>query len=74
MQRLADEVGLGAAVIYDDEEPHWWIYRTTWILVTKNQDLLDVPEITAATEPRDKTKRPEPLWTDDHASLVQIMK
>lgn len=72
--RLASEFGLHAAVVYDDDEPHWWVYRTTWILVTTNQDLLDVPEIASVTEVVNKSDPRRPLWTDDHASLFQIMK
>ena len=37
VENLAHEFGLGVAVIPDDDEDEWWIYRTTWILVTKNR-------------------------------------
>jgi hypothetical protein len=72
VKRLAAEFGLTAATISDDDEPNWWTYRTTWILVTRNQALLGSPEIVDVAEI--SHDRPEPLWTDDHASLFAVLR
>jgi hypothetical protein len=74
VERLAAEYGLKAATISDDEERESWVYRTTWILVTKNQTFLETPAINAVAEYPDESAKPGPLWTDDHASLFQIMR
>ena len=74
VENLAKHFNLGIAVISDDDEKDWWIYRTTWILVTKNQAMLDKPEISSVTDTSEHAEKPVGLWTDDHASLYQILK
>jgi hypothetical protein len=71
---LAREFGLSAATISDDYEESWWIYRTTWILLSKNQTFMKSDPITLATEEPSSKPREPVLWTDDHASLYQILK
>ena len=71
---LAREFGFSSALIADDYEESWWIYRTTWILLTKNKALLNRDAISLATEDPAKQTREPVLWTDDHASLYQILK
>lgn len=73
VENAARQLGLRAAVIADDQKDEWWVYRTTWILVTKNQALLDTPVIHAMTDPSPSTRKAA-LWTDDHASVVEILK
>jgi SAM-dependent methyltransferase len=72
VHRLADAFGLTAVTVYDDNEPEWWVYRTTWVLVTANHELLDAPEIVAATGWESMTHAP--LWTDDHTSLFEVLR
>lgn len=73
VERLALEHGLKVVTISEDDEPAYWVYRTTWILVTKNQEFLDQEAIdSVAYGPREKSKQ-APLWTDDYASLYQIL-
>ncbi|HEX2854852.1 MAG TPA: fused MFS/spermidine synthase [Opitutaceae bacterium] len=74
VENAAKHFGLESAVISDDENEDWWVYRTTWILLTKNQALLDNEEIAKVTEILTPPKRAVPLWTDDHASLIEILK
>ena len=74
VEKLAEQFGMGVAVIYDDDNPDWWIYATTWILVSKNKEFLAQSAIADVAQPAEKTKRPAPLWTDDYASLYSIMK
>jgi spermidine synthase len=74
VQKLAAHYGLHVATISDDNAPDWWVYSTTWMLVTANKDFLAHETIKAAAEPDDATKKDLPLWTDDFASLYAIMK
>lgn len=73
VDELALHFGLKAVSISDDELD-WWAYSSTWILVTKNEALLATAAIhDAADEPAKQPPAPV-LWTDDHASLYQILK
>jgi SAM-dependent methyltransferase len=74
VERVAEHLQLSVAVIYDDYEPEWWLYATTWILVTRNQAFLEQPAIADIAEEPDESARPGPFWTDDYASLYSIMK
>ena len=74
VERLAEHFGLGTACISDDNSENWWFYGTTWMLVTKNRDLLAKSEIRTATDEPRKKPRPAALWTDDNANLYSIMK
>ncbi|HWA10036.1 MAG TPA: fused MFS/spermidine synthase [Opitutaceae bacterium] len=74
VEDLARDFGLKAAVVSDDDEKDWWVYRTTWILVTRNQALLDNEDIRNATDKPELLAKKVGLWTDDHASLYEILK
>ena len=74
VEKLAAHYGLEAVSISDDNEPDWWIYATTWILVTKNKELLQTDKIREAAEAPETGGKPFPLWTDDFASLYSILK
>jgi len=74
VENLAHEFGLGVAVIPDDEEDEWWIYRTTWILVSANKSLLARHEIGKVTEHPVPPNLKVGVWTDDHSSLYEILR
>jgi hypothetical protein len=75
VEKLAAEFGLACATISDDEhDSEWWVYATTWILVTRNKAFLQQPAIKDATDEPEKLRRPAPFWTDDHTSLFPILK
>ena len=72
---LAKEFGYKMAIIdFDENDEEWWLYSSTWILLTRDQNLLDQPAIQAATKKSKFSKRQVPLWTDDFTSLFQILK
>ncbi len=56
-----------------DEEANWWEYASTWILLTRDQEYLRLPAISQAASPAKTNTHPIPLWTDDFASLFQIL-
>jgi hypothetical protein len=61
-----------AIIDYDEEEDDWWYYSSTWLLLSRNRELIGRAEIQAsATTPKTNSL---PLWTDDFASLLQIFQ
>jgi spermidine synthase len=74
VEKLAEHFKLEVVSISDDNEPEWWIYATTWMLVTKNKTFLENEKIRTAAEPAETGNQARPLWTDDFASLYSIMK
>ncbi|KAF0179026.1 MAG: hypothetical protein FD161_1519 [Limisphaerales bacterium] len=74
VENVAKEFGYQRLSISDgDGEKDWWIYSSTWVLLSKNQDLMTLIASrteSAKSEPSTKTV---PLWTDDYASLLPIM-
>jgi hypothetical protein len=51
-----------------------WLYSSTWVLLTRNDELLRAPLIRDATYPLPAYPRPVSPWTDDFASLFPILK
>ncbi len=74
VEKLAEHFGLQVATISDDNEPEWWIYATTWMVLSKNKAIMEHEEIKDVAEAPEPTNRNFPLWTDDFASLYTIMK
>ena len=73
VERLASEFGLSTVCISEDSEANWWVYATTWVLVSRDKEFLAAKDIRAAGDaPSGRTDGP--LWTDDFASLYAIMK
>jgi hypothetical protein len=74
VEGLARHYGLESATIADDPpNEDWWLYPTTWVLLTRNRALLEERDISTVTEARDESAAIVE-WTDDHASLFGILK
>ena len=72
---LAKEFGYKMAIIdYDENDDEWWLYASTWILLTRDENLFEQSAIRAATRSSKASARKVPLWTDDFTSLFQILK
>ena len=65
-----------AAIDYDDavEEGDWWLYSSTWILLTHDERIIKSPSIRAAAYTVNTNSAKVPLWTDDFSSLYQVLK
>ncbi len=63
------------AVIDSNTAPNhpFWMLTATWVLLSRNQALLDSPAIRQAARPPDAHFEPVRLWTDDFTSLYQIL-
>ncbi len=62
-----------AVIDYDEDQGDWWLYSSTWVLLSRNADLMGSPLIAAAGSGAPARSR-IPLWTDDFSSLFQILK
>lgn len=71
---LAKEFGYRQAIIdYDELEDQWWLYASTWVLLSRDAQALAAPAIRDYARAPSKTNS-VPIWTDDFASLYQILK
>jgi hypothetical protein len=72
---LAHDCGLHFAVIDHDAKPEqWWIYSSTWVLLARNEKILDLQFIRDASKSSSGSGRANTLWTDDYSSLFQILR
>lgn len=74
VERLAAHFDLHVVTISDDNAPEWWVYATTWMLLTRDKAFLENERIRNAADEAEKESRFLPMWTDDFASLYSIMK
>jgi hypothetical protein len=75
VKTLAAHFGLSVVSIVDNPpSKNWWVFRTTWMLVTRNRAFLETTEIANAADKYEPSPRTAALWTDDHASLYEILK
>ncbi len=72
VRQIADTYGLQTALVTDDETDGD-ASRTDWVLVTRNQKLLEHKSIKEDTTEIDEIAGLR-LWTDDFNNLVQILK
>lgn len=73
--KIADELGLHSARILDEPPgQEWWVYRSTWILLSRVAEVLELPPLRDATSARPKIKPNLRIWTDDYASLFPLLR
>jgi hypothetical protein len=58
----------------DRDEGEWWVYDSTWAIMSPAREMVDRPEMHAASIPIDTNSPSPPLWTDDYSSLYSILK
>lgn len=74
VENVAKEFGYQRLSISDGEgEKDWWIYSSTWVLLSKNKDLMTLIASRSEAADKEPSKKKVPLWTDDYASLLPIM-
>ena len=62
-----------ASIDFEENNEEWWFYGSTWILLSHSEQLLNRPEIRNAAGTVNTNSVNVPLWTDDFASLFQIL-
>jgi len=74
VENLAEKFGYRRLSISDgDSEKDWWIYSSTWVLLSKNEALMNTIASKSESAKSEPSNKKVPLWTDDYASLWQIM-
>ena len=64
-----------ALIDYEESEDEWWLYGSTWLLLTHNEQILNSAAIRGAATITTRTNAPKiALWTDDFASLFPIIR
>ncbi len=72
---LARHFGYRRALIdYEESEDEWWLYASTWVLLTRNEQIVNSPAIRSAASTTSTNSVTIPLWTDDFASLFPIIR
>lgn len=52
----------------------WWMYASSWVLLTRNEEILSSAAIRAAASEVKTNAVRIPLWTDDFASVFQLLQ
>jgi hypothetical protein len=72
---VAKGFGYQMAIIdFEENDEEWWLYSSTWILLSRDDNLIQLPAIQDAKKKSSFSTRKVPLWTDDFTSLFQILK
>lgn len=78
---LAKEFGYALAIVDqeeaatdDEDEDNWWIYASTWVLLSHDEALINAAAIQEGARAVGTNLVQIPLWTDDFASLFQILQ
>ena len=74
VENVAKEFGYQRLSISDgDGERDWWIYSSTWVLLSKNKELMTLIASRTESAKSEASAKLVPLWTDDYVSLWPIM-
>ena len=63
-----------AVIDYEENEEEWWLYSSTWVLLTRSEQIINSPAIRHAVSTAQTNSLKVPLWTDDFASLFPIIR
>lgn len=72
--RLAAEESLAGVSIESDAAPDGSTWHSLWILLSRDRAIFDDPTIAALTMPSPARSDDAPLWTDEHSSLLGILR
>jgi SAM-dependent methyltransferase len=50
------------------------VYASTWVLLSRDRSLFELPQIKDVTRPFPDTPNPIRLWTDDYSNLLQFLR
>jgi spermidine synthase len=63
-----------ASIDYEEADDEWWLYGSTWVLLSRSEQVINRPAIRDAASVVNTNSTKVPLWTDDFASLFQILR
>ena len=58
----------------ENEEGAWWLYGSTFIILSKNREFMNRPALRNAASPPVTAPNNIPLWTDDYTSMFRVLK
>ncbi|WP_414662837.1 fused MFS/spermidine synthase [Horticoccus sp. 23ND18S-11] len=58
----------------NEDDGGWWLYASTWMILSKNKEFLERPAIRNVASPAMTTPNTIPLWTDDYTSMFKILQ
>ncbi|MBZ5528248.1 MAG: fused MFS/spermidine synthase [Acidobacteriia bacterium] len=73
VKQIADQAGVFATLISNDDDDENMISTSDWVLLTKNKSFAALPEIADAAEPIVVPPKLR-LWTDSYNNLFYILK
>ena len=76
VERLARELDYRMVMVESGGGEEWdeaWVYPCSWILLTRNDSVIEQLRAEAYPETDLRQARDLPLWTDDYASIFRIM-
>lgn len=56
-----------------DDEGSWWLYASSWMVLSKNEEFMNRNELKWAASPPAPANK-IPLWTDDYTSMFKILQ
>ena len=73
VDRLARDLGVSVTALRNDGDG-WAALFSRWMLVTKDPTLPSVPAIAERSHLPEQLPIRAPLWTDDHAGFMPVIK
>jgi hypothetical protein len=75
VRRLAMEFDLSMMVVENQNGglSEHWVYGSSWVLLGRNPEVFDIPEMWGYPLVEFTEKEDLPLWSDDYASIFRIM-
>lgn len=71
----AKDLGLHLATISHNPQPNeWWLYRSTWVLLSRDATVLAQKEFQDAADATTDDMADLVRWTDDRASLLGVFR
>jgi hypothetical protein len=71
---LARHFGLASVQVAKKPARDGSSWGSLWILLTRNPDFLASPGVADENAPHESAGLQFPLWTDDHSSLLPLLK
>jgi len=74
VRKLAQHFNVPAVKLQSKEDQDRGFYYSTWMVLTRNQQFLAIPEISDGRVDAQPLPATAQLWTDDFTNLVNILK
>ncbi|MCI5210946.1 MAG: hypothetical protein D3910_19660, partial [Candidatus Electrothrix sp. ATG2] len=72
--RLSEEMDIPSLLITHGRDHENFINGSEWVLLTRNTEFLNIPELFFSLTPWDADIRDDIIWTDDYSSLLKVLK